>query len=74
MTANSTPSRMQSTAALVACLAARILPGGMDIDPDVSTITISAAPTGSAGAEPPTAVTVTTALTSVAPTARYSFW
>ena len=64
---------MQSTAAFVACLAARILPGGIDIDPDVSTITISAAPTDSAGAEP-TAVTVTTALTSEAPTARYSFW
>ena len=37
-------------------------------------MTISAAPTGSAVAEPPTAVTVTTALTSEAPTARYSFW
>ncbi len=48
---------------------------GTAIDPDVSTITITADRTGRSTARRlPVAVTVTIALTSVAPSARYSFW
>ena len=67
---------MQSIAAHVAALAALMFCPGTAIDPDVSTITITAACTGpsTARAPLPVAVTVTIALTSVAPSARNSFW
>ena len=62
-------------AAAVAVLAACSLPRGDDIDPDTSTITISAAAADAPDTSPvPSAVTVTTALTSEAPSGKYSFW
>ena len=68
ITANSAPSRMQSIAAQVASLAASMFRPGTAIDPDVSTITITADRTGRSTARRlPVAVTVTIALTSVAP-------
>ena len=78
--ANRAPSLMTSTAADVAARAARILSGGKSIDPEQSTMMISALPSAlsCAGGAPSvgsaSAVTVTTALTSRPPTGRYGFW
>jgi hypothetical protein len=47
---------------------------GKTIEPDVSTMMISAAAPVEAPSSPPRAVTVTTALTSPAPVGRKSFW
>ncbi len=75
--ANHDPSLMTSTAADVAARACAIL-SFASIDPEQSTMMISALPPAAAG--PPgaspvaSAVTVTTALTSRPPTGRYGFW
>jgi len=72
--ANQVPSRTTSTAAAVAARAAASLAGGESIDPEQSTMMISAlAPLSGAGAGPSplaSAVTVTIALTSRPPDGR----
>ena len=74
-TANQVPSITSSTATLAAWRAALILLDGRSIDPDVSMISITAASAAPLPAEPaPVQVTETTACTSVASAARYSFW
>jgi hypothetical protein len=73
ITANQVPSMIWSIAAAAASWAARMLTS--PIDPDVSTITISAAappPTWPA-APAPVQVMVTMACTSVPPSGRNSF-
>src|SRR5437588_2909491 len=79
MTAKRTPSLMAATAAAVASRAARIL--DPPIEPDVSTTMTSTPPPPEAVPAPkpvpalvPEAEIVTTALTSLAPSGRYSFW
>src|SRR5947208_16401981 len=81
MTAKRTPSLMAATAAAVASRAARIL--DPPIEPEVSTTMASTLPAPEAAPAPPTkpapvlvpdAEIVTTALTSLAPSGRYSFW
>src|SRR5947199_2394349 len=81
MTAKRTPSLMAATAAAVASRAARIL--DPPIEPEVSTTMASTLPAPEAAPAPPTkpapalvpdAEIVTTALTSPAPSGRYSFW
>src|SRR5450755_789647 len=78
ITANWTPSRMQSIAEATAMRASRIF--DPPIEPEVSTmITSEAGPTLPAGvvalpAAVSVAVIVTTAFTSLAPWGRYSFW
>ncbi len=76
ITANATPSRMTSTAAAVAARASAILLGGAFIEPEQSTMMISAlsAPGAGAAETVPAVATVTTALTSRPPSGRYSFW
>jgi hypothetical protein len=76
ITLKATPSRIASIAAEVACLAALSFPDGLTIEPEASTMTTSAAVIGAAAATGPAsvAVTVTTASTSLAPSARNSFW
>ncbi|GID28377.1 hypothetical protein Abr02nite_33600 [Paractinoplanes brasiliensis] len=64
---------MQATAALAACRAAAMRPSAC-MEPDASTIMISVAPLVREPVAPPDEVTVTIALTSVAPRARNSFW
>jgi class 3 adenylate cyclase len=75
-TANAVPSRMTSMAAAVASRAWVSLVFGSSIDQEQSMMMISAAPAGDAGpsATEPADVTVTMALTSRAPSGRYSFW
>jgi hypothetical protein len=73
-TANATPSRITSTAAAVAARASAILVRGLPIDPEQSTMMISALSASAAGPAVPADVTVTTALTSRPPSGRYSFW
>jgi hypothetical protein len=73
MMAKWTPSSMQFTAALAACRAAIIRPSAC-IDPEASTMMISVAPPVRRPSAVPVDVTVTIALTSVAPRARNSFW
>src|SRR5689334_5226744 len=58
----------------VASRAARIFAPGIDIEPDASTMTISAAGAVAGRLPPPVAVTVTIALTSSPPAGRNSFW
>jgi hypothetical protein len=76
MTAKATPGRSASIAAAVARRAACSFDSGCFIDPEQSTMMISAA----AGdlpppaRLPPVAVTVTIALTSLDRRGRYSFW
>src|SRR5437773_280630 len=79
MTAKRTPSLMAATAAAVASRAARIL--DPPIEPEVSmTMTSTPPPPGATPAPKPVpalvpeAEIVTTALTSLAPSGRYSFW
>src|SRR5262249_34120747 len=79
MIANHVPSRITSTAADVAARASVILVFGTSMDPEQSTMMISAVPPlapGSGEVASPVAptVTVTTALTSRAPGDRYGFW
>src|SRR5215831_1996221 len=81
ITANATPSRITSTAAAVAARASAILVCGDLMDPEQSTMMISALPESAAGPasrpSPEAAagdVTVTMALTSSPPSGRYSFW
>ncbi|GIM92281.1 hypothetical protein Ato02nite_040740 [Paractinoplanes toevensis] len=64
---------MHSTAVLAACRAAWMRPSAC-IDPDASTMMISVAPEVRRPPSAPDDVTVTIALTSVAPSARNSFW
>src|SRR4051812_36595320 len=73
MIAKWTPSSMHSTAAFAAWRAALIRPSAC-IDPDASTMMISVAPEVRRPPSPPDDVTVTIAFTSVAPSARNSFW
>src|SRR5437660_2588486 len=81
MTAKRTPSLMAATAAAVASRAARIL--DPPIEPEVSMTMTSTLPPPEAALAPPAnpapllvpdAEIVTTALTSLAPSGRYSFW
>ena len=65
---------MQSIATLVASRADSSLRRGTPIEPDVSRITISAASGCLIPPAAPSEVTVTIALTSEAPSGRYSFW
>ena len=70
---------MESIAACVASRAAMSFVRGTPIEPDVSTITISAASGCPAAAPPavpadPLELTVTIALTSEPSSGRYSFW
>ncbi len=74
MTPNATSSRMQSIATLVASRADSSLWAGAPIEPDVSTITISAASRWLVSPAAPSEVTVKIALTSEPPSGRYSFW
>ena len=76
-TANDTPSRSVSIAAMVAFLASAILVTGFAIEPEQSTMMTCAADGGAVAARasaPPAAVTVTTASTTVPPAGRYGFW
>src|SRR5215472_11950697 len=75
MIANHTPSLITSNAATVAARALTILLSGKLIDPERSTMTISALPTAGPGSSPVwSAVTVTIALTSRPPVGRYGLW
>src|ERR1700676_4023915 len=75
MTANHTSSRRQSMAVAVASRAAWSLVGGWPIDPEQSSMMTSAASVVLGPVPPPSDdTTVTIALTSDAPSARYSFW
>ena len=75
ISAKCTPSSRQATAALAACRAAAMRPSAC-IEPDASTMMISVVPDAAdrGAPPPPDEVTVTIALTSVAPRARNSFW
>src|SRR4051812_4996585 len=74
MTAKYVPSGSSEMAVAVAWRAARIFVGGSFIDPLVSTRNTIALSAVVAAACSPLASTVTTAWTSVASAARYSFW
>src|SRR5215469_3766783 len=83
MIANQTPSLIRSTAAAVAAHACTILPIGIPIEFERSTMMISALPpaalppaaAGPGGGAPLTsAVRVTIALTSRPPVGRYGLW
>jgi hypothetical protein len=74
MTANNVPSGSISTAFFAARRAARIFASGIPMDPDVSTIRMTALSWEAAVGSPPSEATVITALTSVASVGRYSFW
>jgi hypothetical protein len=63
-----------SIAAMVAALAAASLVGGTCMEPEQSTMITSAASAVVAVSLDPLEVTVTIALTSRAPSCRYSFW
>src|SRR5256885_12982609 len=75
-TANATPSRSVSIAAMVAFFASAILVTGFAIEPEQSIMMTWAAVGGALSVRnvPPEAVTVTTASTTVPPAGRYWFW